>query len=113
MATAVKQIMDLRKGVTDMAKIRLNKRSTITIPKAIVDQFKLQEGDQLEITVENGRIILEPMFSVPMDQAWFWSKEWQSKEREAEEDLQAGRVSGPFTSMDDIKARLDSLKKQD
>ncbi|ARU61294.1 hypothetical protein CBW65_10025 [Tumebacillus avium] len=64
-----------------MAKNRLNKRSTITIPKAIV-----------------------------MDQAWFWSKEWQSKEREAEEDLQAGRVSGPFTSMDDIKARLDSLK---
>ncbi|MBU1486962.1 hypothetical protein KKH56_02780 [bacterium] len=25
------------------------------------------------------------------DQAWFWTPEWQAKEREADEDLRAGR----------------------
>ena len=26
------------------------------------------------------------------DQSWFWSEEWQAGEREAEEDIKAGRV---------------------
>lgn len=26
------------------------------------------------------------------DQAWFWTDEWQAKEREAQEDIDAGRV---------------------
>jgi hypothetical protein len=29
---------------------------------------------------------------VPADQAWFWTPEWQAKEREADADLAAGRV---------------------
>ena len=31
------------------------------------------------------------MVSVPKSQAWFWTPEWQAKEREAEEALKAGR----------------------
>ncbi len=27
------------------------------------------------------------------DQAWFWSEEWQHREREADEDIGAGRVT--------------------
>ncbi len=33
------------------------------------------------------------------DQAWFWSKEWQAGEREAEADLAAGRCQD-FESME-------------
>lgn len=31
------------------------------------------------------------------DQKWWWTEEWQAGEREAEADIQAGRVSGPMT----------------
>ena len=31
------------------------------------------------------------------DQKWWWTEEWQAGEREAEADIQAGRVVGPMT----------------
>ena len=41
-------------------------------------------------------------------QAYFWTKKWQSMEREAEDDLKTGKVTGPFKSTKDL---LKSLKK--
>lgn len=39
------------------------------------------------------------------DQWWFWTPEWQAKEREANEDIAAGR----FKSFDTIEKFLESL----
>jgi len=39
------------------------------------------------------------------DQAYFWTKEWQAGEREADEDIAAGRVE-TFDTMDDLLADL-------
>jgi predicted transcriptional regulator len=39
------------------------------------------------------------------DQAYFWTPEWQAGEREADEDIAAGRVE-TFDSMDDLIADL-------
>ncbi|MCD4826921.1 MAG: AbrB/MazE/SpoVT family DNA-binding domain-containing protein [Acholeplasmataceae bacterium] len=41
--------------------IELRKKSQVTIPKGIVDQLNLQEGDHLEISVKNGTVILTPV----------------------------------------------------
>jgi hypothetical protein len=35
--------------------------------------------------------------NIPADQRWFWTPEWQAKEREADADRAAGRVK-TFTS---------------
>lgn len=43
---------------------------------------------------------------IPCDQGWFWTKEWQEMEREADEDIAAGRVSGPFTSSEEFMKSL-------
>jgi hypothetical protein len=39
------------------------------------------------------------------EQAWFWTREWQALEREAEADISAGR----YTVVDDIDAYFSSL----
>jgi hypothetical protein len=39
------------------------------------------------------------------DQVYFWTDEWQAKEREADEDIAAGRVER-FKSADDFIASL-------
>jgi hypothetical protein len=39
------------------------------------------------------------------DQAWFWTPEWQAKEREADEDLRLGR----YTDFDNIDDFINSL----
>lgn len=38
------------------------------------------------------------------DQAWYWTDAWQAKEREADEDLRAGR----YVTTDDIDTLLDT-----
>ncbi|HEU4963197.1 MAG TPA: AbrB/MazE/SpoVT family DNA-binding domain-containing protein [Bacilli bacterium] len=94
------------KGVNEMAKVRLNKRSGLTLPKEVVDALHLQEGDEMEVKVDQGRIVLEPVNS----QGWYWSEQWQQEEREADADLQAGRLSEPVSSVDELQNYLDRLK---
>ena len=46
--------------------------------------------------------------NVPKDQEWFWSEEWQKGEREANEDMEAGRITGPFDNVEELIADLNS-----
>ncbi|TDC05104.1 AbrB/MazE/SpoVT family DNA-binding domain-containing protein [Streptomyces sp. 8K308] len=68
----------------------LRKKGVVTVPQDIRERLDLQEGDQLVVAVEDGRIVLTPASIVPDDQAWFWSPEWQAREREVDESLAAG-----------------------
>ncbi len=44
--------------------------------------------------------------TIPRDQAWFWSQGWQEKEREADEAIERGEISGPFESPDALLRHL-------
>jgi len=41
--------------------IELRKKSQITIPKEIINELNLQEKDQLDISIKNGVIVIEPV----------------------------------------------------
>jgi hypothetical protein len=45
--------------------------------------------------VDGAAVLLEEIATgrIDPDQAWFWTREWQQKEREADDDLAAGRAS--------------------
>lgn len=81
--------------------VRFKRKSQVTVPREIVEALDLQEGDDLQVRLENGKIVFVPMVSIPKDQAWFWSKEWQEEEREADEEIKAGRVKG-FSNAEDL-----------
>jgi len=44
------------------------------------------------------------------EQAWFWTRDWQAKEREADDDLAAGRVTR-YESDEGFLAALDECTK--
>lgn len=44
------------------------------------------------------------------EQAWFWTREWQGREREADRDLAAGRATR-FESDEQFLAALDERTK--
>ncbi len=50
--------------------------------------------------------MLVPMKLIPADQAWFWDKNWQEAEQQAEEDIAAGRVK-TYASTEDLLEDLD------
>ncbi|WP_204758496.1 hypothetical protein [Lentibacillus sediminis] len=65
------------------------------------------EGEQLEVTIEKGHIVLTPVITIEKEQACFCTEEWQKGEREAEEDIKAGRVK-KFDYVEDLIADLES-----
>jgi hypothetical protein len=73
--------------------------------EALVDRLHLEEGDEFIVTEENGRIVLTPAFSVPADQAWFWTSTWQARVAEAEADLVLGN-STVYRSDEEFLASL-------
>lgn len=86
-----------------MTKIRDN--SQITIPKNIMDKLDLKKGDTISIELRDDEIVLKPVVIIDKSQAWFWRKDWQKEEKEAEEDIKAGRVK-TFNNTDDLMKDL-------
>lgn len=84
---------------------QLRGRSQITIPKNIIESLGLKEGDNLNIEVEDGKIIVKPVVMVPKDQAWFWADEWQQAEKEVDADIKAGRIK-TASSLDELMKDL-------
>jgi hypothetical protein len=67
------------------------------LPEGAVDGAAIMLGE-----ISAGRI--DP------EQAWYWTREWQAKEREADEDRTAGRVSR-YASDEDLLTALDERTK--
>jgi hypothetical protein len=83
-----------------------NRRGTITLPKEIRQGFT-EDTVLKAVLLDNGVIELRPVVIVDQSQAWFWSPQWQQMEREADEDIAAGRVER-FDDLEALFADLDS-----
>ncbi|APU13079.1 AbrB/MazE/SpoVT family DNA-binding domain-containing protein [Actinoalloteichus fjordicus] len=82
-------------------RAQLRRKRQLTLPPEVRDALHLIEGDEVEFTVHaDGQVTLRGMTSVPTDQRWFWTEEWQKGEREASEQIAAGDLP----SYDDMAA---------
>ncbi len=79
----------------------------LTLPEQIRQAAGIVEGDLVYVEIrEDGAGGLQVQLrKIAPDQAWFWTPEWQAKEREADEDRAAGRVSR-FTSEGELLTAL-------
>lgn len=75
--------------------VTLQGRGTIALPADVRRRHHLDEpGAQVEIIErEDGVIELHPKAAVPAEQAWFWERRWQDREREVVTHVQAGEVT--------------------
>ena len=101
--------MDTSKGREGMGQIigniMVQKRSVVSLG-ILKEHMPLKDGDIFQVQVEDGKVILIPMKLIPADQAWYWTKEWQEGEKEAEADISAERVKS-FDNIDDLLKDLD------
>ena len=89
------------------ALIKVTRNGQITIPAEIRRELGIREGDYMEVTLKEGVIVISPAQVVDKSQAFFWSERWQREEREADEDIEAGRVR-VFDDVDSLISDLDS-----
>jgi AbrB family looped-hinge helix DNA binding protein len=61
----------------------------ITIPKDLISKLDLKIGDNIDINIdiEDDKIIIKPVLIIPKSQALFWSKEWQQIENQTEDEV--------------------------
>lgn len=87
--------------------VQIRGHGQITIPKKIREMYNLQEGDILVIERHEDGILMQPRKLLDPTQTWFWTKEWQEKERLADEDIKDGRVSGPFKGVEELREHVE------
>lgn len=91
--------------------LAVKKRYTLTIPKSIREQLHVQEGEYVDAEVKGDSLVLTPVKVIRKDQEYFWTKDWQEKEKEADEDVQAGRLSRAYGE-NELEAFFKDLKKE-
>jgi len=80
---------------------KVTRHGQVTLPASVRRELGVEEGDLVEIEVIDDRAVLMPKKLVDKSQAYFWTKRWQEGEREADEDIKAGRVK-VFDSVDEL-----------
>ncbi len=93
-----------------MALMKIRKNYQITIPRYLRDRFNLAEGDYVEVKTKNGTIVLSPVKVIQPDLEYFYTKEWQEKEAEVDEEVRRGDVVGPFDNAKDAIKALKTAK---
>ena len=81
--------------------VKVSARGVIRLPK------RFRDARTYEVRLrEDGGLELIPRLAIDASQTWFWSDRWQAMEREADDDVRAGRVRR-FNSADEFLADLE------
>lgn len=79
---------------------------TITIPEKLI-----REKELLVVPRKEYEDLLRIAKIIPRNQEWFWTKEWQDKERVASRDIKLKHVSHPYRTKRELLNALKRLKK--
>lgn len=91
--------------------VGLQSRGLIALPTELRRRLHLDEpGAQVEITERiDGVLELRAALPVPADQAWFWTEQWQQREREVDAYVELGELA-VHESTKDFLDHLDMLE---
>ena len=87
-----------------MSLTRVRGKGQITLSDRVRREARVVEGDLLEVSVEEGAIVMRPKKLIDADQAWFWTESWQQGEREASADIAAGRTRRSATAREFLES---------
>lgn len=87
------------------AIVKVQKNKNITLPIWVIQRFHVGIGDFVRLRETKDGVLMKPAKLIDPSQAYFWTKEWQAGEREAENDIRKGRVK-QFKS---VKELMDDL----
>jgi AbrB family looped-hinge helix DNA binding protein len=95
------------------ARVKVRPKAQLTLPEEIRRALHIGEGDEVEFTVHgDGTVTIRGFVSIPTDQAWFFTPEWLAGERQADQDIAAGRGT-VHQSAEGMFAHLESLGSVD
>lgn len=85
---------------------KVTRNGQITLPKSVREKLGVYEGDIVEIEIVGENAVLVPQKMIDKSQAYFWTKNWQDGELQAESDIKKEKIK-VFTSAKDLIKELD------
>jgi AbrB family looped-hinge helix DNA binding protein len=89
-----------------MPTVKLGTSRQIVIPKKLYDELGLTPGDYIEVERQGSKLVLTPKELVEKH------PEIDRRLAEAEEDVKAGRLSGPFKTANEAVQALRSASRR-
>jgi AbrB family looped-hinge helix DNA binding protein len=86
-----------------MAAVKVTRNGSVTLPVKFRRALGLREGDLVNAELSGGAIVFRPARVIDAEDAWFYTKEWQAKEAEADAEIAAGLASEVFESVEALK----------
>ena len=74
-----------------MVTTKVSDKYRITLPSVTRRKLYISVGDLMEVIVREGTIILKPKKMIDSSQAYFWTKQWQEKEKQVDTDFATGK----------------------
>jgi AbrB family looped-hinge helix DNA binding protein len=93
-----------------MELVKIRKNYQITIPQSLRKLIRLGIGDYVEIDIQDEALVIKPVKVIHPDQEYFYTKEWQDREAEADKDIAEGNLLGPFNNIKDAIKALQTAK---
>lgn len=87
-----------------MAKVTVGANGRLTLPRFIREGAGLEQVAELEVCFTREGILLRRTEERDPDQWWFWTDEWQAKEREVDEARARGERGLFFGSSEELEA---------
>ncbi len=78
------------------AIMKISPQGQIRIPKKIMTSLGINKGDYVEVGVEHSQIVLKPRKLIDPTQGWYWTREWQAFEKDADDDIKMEKLSEKF-----------------
>ena len=83
------------RGSATIFRVKLSKKGAVYLPRDVLRRLGLREGDELVLRLEDGRIVLMPVYDplelalrgpkygrVTVDELEEWSEKWRQEELE-------------------------------
>jgi len=87
--------------------IKLRNRAQITLPKEVVKTLGLKNGDDLEIELKRGRVIITPVAVIPKDELWAWKPEVRAVIEEGRKEAREGKLKA-YASVDELWGEMEA-----
>ena len=86
--------------------MKVRTKEQVSVTEKVWRQVELEVGDEVEVEGQGSESGSIPKSEIDKGDDWFWSKEWQEKEREADEAL----AQGEYEEFDNVEALIRDLR---
>ena len=77
----------------------------------MVKSLGLKSGDDLQIEIKRGRVVITPVAVIPKDELWAWQPEVRAAIEEGREEARAGKLKA-YDSVDQLWAEIEAGEEE-